>query len=74
MDLRITGKSVPHTFEGAISIFHKDSEAMSTWIFRASEEDHWSNIGKYFKKFNTGWDDKHESCKTDMVDGFVYRI
>lgn len=52
MDVRILGKPGIHTSEGTSCIFHRDSEASSTWILGAFEEDHWSNTRKSFKKFS----------------------
>lgn len=39
MDVRILGKPGIHTSEGTSCIFHRDSEASSTWILGAFEED-----------------------------------
>ena len=58
--LEIMEKLVLHTSDRTSSIFHKNSEIMSTWIFRASEEDNWSNTETSFKKFSQDGDDEKE--------------
>lgn len=48
MDLRIIGKLYLYIFEGTSSIFYKDSEALSTWIW-GTYKDHWCNIRQSLK-------------------------
>lgn len=75
MDLKIIGKPGLHTSEGTKN---KDSVASGTWILVATEEDHWSNTKESLSKSSVEVgmrrEGKCESFKTDMVDGFVYRV
>lgn len=75
MDLKIIGKPGLQTSEGTKK---KDSEASSTWILVATEEARWSNtkenLSKSSAEVGMTRKGKCESFKTDMVDGFVYRI
>lgn len=52
MDVRIFGKLGIYIFEGISCIFYKDLEVLSIWSLGVFEEDYWSNIRKFFKKFS----------------------
>lgn len=74
MNLWIIGKPILHISEGTSSIFHKYFEVLKFWeslksIVGVKQE----ILSESSAEVRMTEKSKHESCKSDVVDGFVYR-
>lgn len=74
MNLWIIEKPILHISEGTSSIFHKYFEVLKFWeslksIVGVKQE----ILSESSAEVRMTEKSKHESCKSDVVDGFVYR-